>query len=64
MRQTWQEDPNKRPCFKQLVQELDYMLTLSLKDEVRALFLWDLFYLSSTFCMTFLCIDTLFATLI
>ncbi|KAK3764988.1 hypothetical protein RRG08_011075 [Elysia crispata] len=33
MRQTWQEDPNKRPCFKQLVQELDYMLTLSLKDE-------------------------------
>lgn len=34
MRQTWQEDPNRRPCFKQLVQELDYMLTLSLKDEV------------------------------
>ncbi|RUS70843.1 hypothetical protein EGW08_021396 [Elysia chlorotica] len=33
MRQTWQEDPNRRPCFKQLVQELDYMLTLSLKDE-------------------------------
>ncbi|GFO30608.1 fibroblast growth factor receptor [Plakobranchus ocellatus] len=33
MRQTWQEDPSKRPCFKQLVQELDYMLTLSLKDE-------------------------------
>ncbi|GFS05721.1 fibroblast growth factor receptor [Elysia marginata] len=29
----WQEDPNRRPCFKQLVQELDYMLTLSLKDE-------------------------------
>ena len=35
MHSCWQEDPNNRPSFNRLVQELDKMLTSSLKDEVR-----------------------------
>ena len=34
MHSCWQEDPNNRPSFSRLVQELDKMLTSSLKDEV------------------------------
>lgn len=33
MHSCWQEDPNNRPSFTRLVQELDKMLTSSLKDE-------------------------------
>lgn len=33
MHSCWQEDPNNRPSFNRLVQELDKMLTSSLKDE-------------------------------
>lgn len=33
MHSCWQENPESRPCFDRLVQELDKMLTSSLKDE-------------------------------
>ncbi|XP_076469664.1 fibroblast growth factor receptor 2-like isoform X2 [Babylonia areolata] len=33
MHSCWQEDPNRRPCFSSLVQQLDRMLTSSLKEE-------------------------------
>ncbi|KAK7110834.1 fibroblast growth factor receptor 4-like isoform X2 [Littorina saxatilis] len=33
MHSCWQEDPNNRPSFNRLVQELDKILTSSLKDE-------------------------------
>ncbi|CAL1527375.1 unnamed protein product [Lymnaea stagnalis] len=33
MQECWQEDPDKRPCFKTLVQKLDNMLTSSLNQE-------------------------------
>ncbi|PVD30268.1 hypothetical protein C0Q70_09531 [Pomacea canaliculata] len=33
MHSCWQEDPNNRPDFNRLVQELDKILTSSLKDE-------------------------------